>query len=80
MENSVYNPGQKPHYYRNGYLHVQPFYNPTRSFVGIHRLHGVLACGQPQEVLVDYYINPADANPDQEVIFSYYVRQGNEGW
>ncbi|VCX41203.1 unnamed protein product, partial [Gulo gulo] len=23
MENSVYNPGQKPHYYRNGYLHVQ---------------------------------------------------------
>ncbi|XP_032203069.1 alpha-2-macroglobulin-like protein 1 isoform X1 [Mustela erminea] len=73
MENSVYNPGQKPHYYRNGYLHVQPFYNPTRSFVGIHRLHGVLACGQPQEVLVDYYIDPADANPDQDVIFSYYL-------
>jgi hypothetical protein len=25
-------------------------------------------------VLVDYYIDPADASPDQEVVFSYYVR------
>lgn len=80
MEDLVYNPGERPHYYQNDYLHLQAFYNTTQSFLGIHPLSGLLACSQPQEVLVDYYIDPADANPDQEIIFSYYVRQGNEGW
>lgn len=75
MEDSVYNPGQRPRYYSNGYLHLWSFYSTTRSFLGIQPLHGILACGKPQEVLVDYYIDPADANPDQEVIFSYYVRR-----
>lgn len=73
MEDLVYKPEQVPHYYRNDYLRLQPFYNTTRSFLGIHQPNGVLACGQPQEVLVDYYIDPADAIPAQEVIFSYYV-------
>ncbi|XP_053751531.1 alpha-2-macroglobulin-like protein 1 isoform X2 [Panthera pardus] len=73
MEDLVYKPEQVPHYYQNDYLHLQPFYNTTRSFLGIHQPNGVLACGQPQEVLVDYYIDPADAIPAQEVIFSYYV-------
>ncbi|XP_026358288.4 alpha-2-macroglobulin-like protein 1 [Ursus arctos] len=73
MEDSVYNPGQRPRYYSNGYLHLWSFYSTTRSFLGIQPLHGILACGKPQEVLVDYYIDPADANPDQEVIFSYYL-------
>ncbi|XP_047724585.1 alpha-2-macroglobulin-like protein 1 isoform X1 [Prionailurus viverrinus] len=73
MEDLVYKPEQVPHYYRNDYLRLQPFYNTTRSFLGIRQPNGVLACGQPQEVLVDYYIDPADAIPAQEVIFSYYV-------
>ncbi|XP_026930013.1 alpha-2-macroglobulin-like protein 1 isoform X1 [Acinonyx jubatus] len=73
MEDLVYKPEQVPHYYQNDYLRLQPFYNTTRSFLGIHQPNGVLACGQPQEVLVDYYIDPADAIPAQEVIFSYYV-------
>jgi hypothetical protein len=74
LEDLVYNPEKVPHYYQNAYLHLQPFYNTTRSFLGIQRLNGLLGCGQPQEVLVDYYIDPADASPDQEVVFSYYVR------
>ncbi|XP_043417749.1 alpha-2-macroglobulin-like protein 1 [Prionailurus bengalensis] len=73
MEDLVYKPEQVPHYYRNDYLRLQAFYNTTRSFLGIRQPNGVLACGQPQEVLVDYYIDPADAIPAQEVIFSYYV-------
>uniref|UniRef100_A0A8C0XJV6 Alpha-2-macroglobulin-like protein 1 n=1 Tax=Castor canadensis TaxID=51338 RepID=A0A8C0XJV6_CASCN len=73
LEDLVYNPEKVPHYYQNAYLHLQPFYNTTRSFLGIQRLNGLLGCGQPQEVLVDYYIDPADASPDQEVVFSYYV-------
>ncbi|XP_039730254.1 alpha-2-macroglobulin-like protein 1 [Pteropus medius] len=73
MEDLVYNPEQVPRYYQNAYLHLQPFYNTTLSFVGIQRLNGILECGQPQEVLVDYYIDPTDANPDQEIVFSYYL-------
>lgn len=81
MEDLVYNPEQVPRYYQNAYLHLRPFYNTTHSFLGIHRLNGPLKCGQPQEVLVDYYIDPADASPDQEISFSYYVRPGNgDGW
>ncbi|XP_006875521.1 PREDICTED: alpha-2-macroglobulin-like protein 1 [Chrysochloris asiatica] len=78
MEDMVYNPGQVPRYYQNAYLHLQPFYNTTRSFLGIHRLNGILKCGQPQDVVVDYYIDPADASSDQEVVFSYYlIGKGN---
>uniref|UniRef100_A0A2K6C6J5 Alpha-2-macroglobulin like 1 n=1 Tax=Macaca nemestrina TaxID=9545 RepID=A0A2K6C6J5_MACNE len=73
MEDLVYNPEQVPRYYQNAYLHLRPFYNTTHSFLGIHRLNGPLKCGQPQEVLVDYYIDPADASPDQEISFSYYL-------
>ncbi|XP_032014868.1 alpha-2-macroglobulin-like protein 1 [Hylobates moloch] len=73
MEDLVYNPEQVPRYYQNAYLHLRPFYSTTRSFLGIHRLNGPLKCGQPQEVLVDYYIDPADASPDQEIGFSYYL-------
>lgn len=80
MEDLVYKPEQVPRFYQNAYLHLQPFYNTTLSFVGIQRLNGILECGQPQEVLVDYYIDPTDANPDQEIVFSYYVRLGNEDW
>lgn len=79
-EDTVYNSEQVPRYYSNAYLYLQPFYNTTRSFLGIRRLNGVLQCGRPQEVLVEYYIDPADANPDQEITFSYYVRLGNGGW
>ncbi|XP_043736825.1 alpha-2-macroglobulin-like protein 1 isoform X2 [Cervus elaphus] len=74
----TYDPKKVPGYYQNAYLHLQPFYNTTRSFLGIRRLSGILACGQPQEVLVDYYIDPADAKPDQEITFSYYlIGKGN---
>lgn len=79
-EDLVYKQNQMAGYYQNAYLHLQPFYNTTRSFVGIRPLKGTLECGQPQEVLVDYYIDPTDANPGQEIIFSYYVRLGNEDW
>lgn len=78
MEDLVYSPEQVPRYFQNVYLHLRPFYNTTRSFVGVHRLNGTLECGRPHEVLVDYYIDPTDANPDQEVVFSYYMRLGNE--
>ncbi|XP_045146451.1 alpha-2-macroglobulin-like protein 1 [Echinops telfairi] len=78
MEDMVYDPEQVPRYYQNAYLHLQPFYNTTRSFLGIHRLEGMLKCGQPQKVLVDYYIDPADASPDQEIAFTYYlIGKGN---
>nr|XP_014706448.1 alpha-2-macroglobulin-like protein 1 isoform X1 [Equus asinus] len=73
MEDLEYKPEQVHHYYQNAYLYLRPFYNTTRSFVGIRPLSGILECGQPQEVLVDYYIDPDDVNPDQEVIFSYYL-------
>ncbi|XP_037703143.1 LOW QUALITY PROTEIN: alpha-2-macroglobulin-like protein 1 [Choloepus didactylus] len=73
MEDLVYNPEQVPHYYQNAYLHLRPFYNTTHSFLGIHQLNGILKCGQPQEVMVDYYIDPADVNLDQEIIFSYFL-------
>nr|XP_058138725.1 alpha-2-macroglobulin-like protein 1 isoform X2 [Dasypus novemcinctus] len=73
MEDLVYNPEQVPRYYQNAYLYLQPFYNTTRSFLGIHRLNGILKCGQPQEVIVDYYIDPADENSDHEIIFTYYL-------
>lgn len=78
MKDLVYDPEQVPRYYQNAYLYLRPFYNTTLSFVGIQRLNGILECGQPQEVLVDYYIDPADANPNGEIVFSYYVRLGNE--
>ncbi|XP_057558260.1 alpha-2-macroglobulin-like protein 1 isoform X2 [Hippopotamus amphibius kiboko] len=78
MEEMVYNPEQVPRYYSNAYLHLQPFYNTTRSFLGIHRPTDILKCGRPQEVLVDYYIHPADVKQDQEIIFSYYlIGKGN---
>lgn len=80
LEDLPYDPERAPRYYRNAYLHLQPFYNTTHSFLDIHRLRGILECGRTQEVLVDYYIDPADVNPDQEVVFSYYVRLGNEDW
>nr|NP_001178230.1 alpha-2-macroglobulin-like protein 1 precursor [Bos taurus] len=74
----THDPKQVPRYYQNAYLHLQPFYNPTRSFLGIRRLSGILECGRPQEVLVDYHIDPADAKPDQEITFSYYlIGKGN---
>uniref|UniRef100_A0A8C9DG53 Alpha-2-macroglobulin like 1 n=1 Tax=Prolemur simus TaxID=1328070 RepID=A0A8C9DG53_PROSS len=73
MEDLVYNPEQVPHYYQNAYLYLEPFYSTTRSFVGIRQPNGLLKCGQPQKVLVDYYIDPADASPDQEITFSYYL-------
>ncbi|KAM9674111.1 alpha-2-macroglobulin-like protein 1 [Trichechus inunguis] len=78
MEDIVYNSEQVPRYYQNAFLHLRPFYNTTRSFLGIHWLNDVLKCGQPQEVLVDYYIDPSDASHDQEIIFSYYlIGKGN---
>ena len=80
MEDLVYNPDQVPQYYQNAYLYLQPFYNTTRSFLRIHGLSGLLQCGQPQKVLVEYHIDPADADPDQEITFSYYVRLESEGW
>uniref|UniRef100_A0A4W2EIH5 Alpha-2-macroglobulin like 1 n=1 Tax=Bos indicus x Bos taurus TaxID=30522 RepID=A0A4W2EIH5_BOBOX len=74
----THDPKQAPRYYQNAYLQLQPFYNPTRSFLGIRRLSGILECGRPQEVLVDYHIDPADAKPDQEITFSYYlIGKGN---
>uniref|UniRef100_F1SLW8 Alpha-2-macroglobulin like 1 n=1 Tax=Sus scrofa TaxID=9823 RepID=F1SLW8_PIG len=73
LEDLPYDPERAPRYYRNAYLHLQPFYNTTHSFLDIHRLRGILECGRTQEVLVDYYIDPADVNPDQEVVFSYYL-------
>ena len=73
----AYSPERMSHYYENAYLYLQPFYNTTHSFLGLQRPNGILECGRPQEVLVDYYIDPADVEPDQEVIFSYYVRLGN---
>uniref|UniRef100_A0A2K6G6W9 Alpha-2-macroglobulin like 1 n=1 Tax=Propithecus coquereli TaxID=379532 RepID=A0A2K6G6W9_PROCO len=73
MEDLVYDPEQVPHYYQNAYLYLQPFYNTTRSFVGIRQPNGLLKCGQPQKTLVDYYIDPADASPDHEITFSYYL-------
>ncbi|XP_008823718.1 alpha-2-macroglobulin-like protein 1 [Nannospalax galili] len=73
MEDLVYNLEEVPHYYQNAYLHLNPFYNTTHSFLGIRQTSGLVRCGQPQEVLVDYSIDPADASSDQEVIFSYYV-------
>ncbi|XP_051059496.1 alpha-2-macroglobulin-like protein 1 [Phodopus roborovskii] len=73
LEDLVYNPEEVPHYYQNAYLHLRPFYNTTRSFLGIRRPSGLMRCGQTQEVLVDYSIDPEDASPVQEVIFSYYV-------
>ena len=76
----THDPKQVSRYYQNAYLHLQPFYNPTRSFLGIRRLSGILECGRPQEVLVDYHIDPADAKPDQEITFSYYVRLGDGDW
>ena len=76
----THDPKQVPRYYQNAYLHLQPFYNTTRSFLGIRRLSGILECGRPQEVLVDYHIDPADAKPDQEITFSYYVRLGDGDW
>ncbi|KAF6338697.1 alpha-2-macroglobulin like 1 [Rhinolophus ferrumequinum] len=72
-EDLVYKQNQMAGYYQNAYLHLQPFYNTTRSFVGIRPLKGTLECGLPQEVLVDYYIDPTDANPGQEITFSYYL-------
>ncbi|XP_019481705.1 PREDICTED: alpha-2-macroglobulin-like protein 1, partial [Hipposideros armiger] len=73
MEHLQYNPEQVPGYYQNAYWYLRAFYNTTRSFVGIRRLNGTLECGQSREVLVDYYIDPTDANPDQEIVFSYYL-------
>ncbi|KAK7826257.1 hypothetical protein U0070_021271, partial [Myodes glareolus] len=73
LEDLVYNPEEVPRYYQNTYLHLKPFYNTTRSFLGIRRPSGLVRCGQTQEVLVDYSIDPEDASPDQEVIISYYV-------
>ncbi|XP_040594422.1 alpha-2-macroglobulin-like protein 1 isoform X3 [Mesocricetus auratus] len=73
LEDLVYTPEEVPRYYQNAYLHLRPFYNTTRSFLGIRRPSGLVRCGQTQEVLVDYSIDPKDASPDQEVIFSYYV-------
>ncbi|XP_007537691.1 alpha-2-macroglobulin-like protein 1 [Erinaceus europaeus] len=73
MEDLVHNPEQVPRYYQNAYLYLQPFYNTTRSFLGIHQLNGILKCSQPQEVLMDYYIDPADATPDQDIVFTYFL-------
>ncbi|XP_054998741.1 LOW QUALITY PROTEIN: alpha-2-macroglobulin-like protein 1 [Sorex araneus] len=73
LEDSVYDPEVVPRYYQNAYLYLQPFYNTTRSFLAIGRPQGLLKCGQPQQVHVDYDIHPSDASPDQEVIFSYYL-------
>ncbi|XP_037060065.1 alpha-2-macroglobulin-like protein 1 [Peromyscus leucopus] len=73
LEDVVYNPKEVPRYYENAYLYLRPFYNTTRSFLGIRRPNGLMRCGQTQEVLVDYSIDPEDASPDQEVTFSYYV-------
>ncbi|KAL6033345.1 hypothetical protein STEG23_009987, partial [Scotinomys teguina] len=73
LEDLVYNPEEVPRYYQNAYLHLRPFYNTTRSFLGIRRPNGLMRCGQTQEVLVDYSIDPEDASPGQEVTFSYYV-------
>ncbi|XP_041491931.1 alpha-2-macroglobulin-like protein 1 [Microtus oregoni] len=73
LEDVVYNPELVPRYYQNAYLHLQPFYNTTRSFLGIRRPSGLVRCGQTQEVRVDYSIDPEDARPNQEVIVSYYV-------
>lgn len=71
----MYDPEAVPRYYQNAFLYLEPFYNTTRSFLAIRRLEGLLRCGQPQDVTVDYHIDPRDASRDQEVIFSYYVRE-----
>nr|XP_058938488.1 alpha-2-macroglobulin-like protein 1 isoform X2 [Kogia breviceps] len=77
LEEMAHDP-EELHYYSNAYLYLQPFYNTTHSFLGLQRPNGILECGRPQEVLVDYYIDPADVEPDQEVIFSYYlIGKGN---
>ncbi|XP_054446808.1 alpha-2-macroglobulin-like protein 1 [Pteronotus mesoamericanus] len=73
MEEMMYIPERMPPHYQNAYMNLQPFYNTTRSLLRIHRLSGILPCGQPQQVLVEYYIDPADANPDQEITFSYFL-------
>ncbi|XP_037371219.1 alpha-2-macroglobulin-like protein 1 [Talpa occidentalis] len=78
MEDMVYSPEQVPRYYQNAYLYLRPFYNTTHSFLGIRQLKGTLRCGQPQEVLVDYYIDPADTQANQDIIFTYYlIGKGN---
>ncbi|TKC52175.1 hypothetical protein EI555_018153 [Monodon monoceros] len=78
LEETAYDSEEMPPYYHNAYLYLDPFYSTARSFLALHRPNGILECGRPQEVLVEYYIDPADAEPDQEVIFSYYlIGKGN---
>ncbi|KAM8777502.1 LOW QUALITY PROTEIN: alpha-2-macroglobulin-like protein 1 [Rhynchonycteris naso] len=72
MEEVAYNLEQVPKYYENAHLHLQPFYNTTLSFLRIHQRNDIL-CGQPQELPVEYYIDPADASPDEYITFSYYL-------
>ncbi|XP_007469423.1 PREDICTED: LOW QUALITY PROTEIN: alpha-2-macroglobulin-like protein 1 [Lipotes vexillifer] len=78
LEETAYDSEEVTHYYDNVYLFLEPFYSTTHSFLALQQPNGILECGQPQEVLVEYYIDPADAEPDQEVIFSYYlIGKGN---
>ncbi|XP_059968826.1 alpha-2-macroglobulin-like protein 1 [Mesoplodon densirostris] len=78
LEEMPYDPERVPRYHNNAYMYLEPFYNTTHSFLALQGPNGILECGRPHEVLVDYYIDPADVEPDREVIFTYYlIGKGN---
>ncbi|NXN31178.1 A2ML1 protein, partial [Nycticryphes semicollaris] len=40
--------------YQDAYVHLNPFFSETKSFLQIRQLEGELPCGQPQQLWVDY--------------------------
>ncbi|NXJ67571.1 A2ML1 protein, partial [Rostratula benghalensis] len=43
--------------YQDAHVYLSPFFSETKSFLQIRQLEGVLPCGQPQQLWVDYIFN-----------------------
>ncbi|XP_006032701.1 alpha-2-macroglobulin-like protein 1 isoform X3 [Alligator sinensis] len=63
--------------YQNAYFRLQPYYTTTKSYLKIQRQWEELPCDQPQEVQVEYNVDPTDLGEDgdeaTEILFSFYV-------
>uniref|UniRef100_A0A8C4JDK4 Alpha-2-macroglobulin n=1 Tax=Dromaius novaehollandiae TaxID=8790 RepID=A0A8C4JDK4_DRONO len=60
-------------YYEQGYLQVQRFYSPSKSFLKIEPKSETLSCGSTTEVRVHYILTPEAIEEEKKIVFYYLV-------
>nr|XP_033780642.1 alpha-2-macroglobulin-like protein 1 [Geotrypetes seraphini] len=78
LKDPVYQEEKISVYYENAYYTVQPLYSSAKSFLHIRPISGTLACGQKQDIKVNYTLDRRDLG-DTRQLSIYYSVMGKGG-